>query len=201
MWARTSVWVLLGLSLALAPSALRAESSVPTLRLGSQEVGMSVGPMLPWRVKQAQSTKLFGVGVMPSWSIALTDPIGEGWYKGQLRLGVELVALQSTEPVATASLGITPKMTYSFTGLGRLRPYLEGSGGPMWTDLGGRVPEQPGWFNFVVMGGGGLSYFLTPHVSIQVGGRFYHISNAGTRPTNRGLNFALPYVGLSWYLF
>lgn len=200
-WVRLVLGVVLGLTATLPPSLLRADSSFPTLRLGSQEVGLSIGPILPWRVKQAQVTKLFGVGAVPSWSIALTDPIGHGWYEGQIRLGVELVALQTTEPVATASLGIAPKMSYSFTGLGRFRPYVEGGGGPMWTDLGGRVPEQPGWFNFVVQGGGGFAYFVTPNLAINAGGRFYHISNGGTRPTNRGLNFGMPYLGFSWFLF
>lgn len=201
---RASRWIsILSLLCLLAASErVHAETSAPThRRLGTQEVGLSIGPMLPWRVKQAQSTKLFGVGTMPSWSITLTDPIGTGWYEGQLRLGVELVVLRTHEPVTTGSVGVTPKMSYTFTALGRLRPYVEGGGGPLWTELAGRVPEQPSGVNFLVMGGGGVAYFLTPQLAVNVGGRFYHISNGGLRDTNRGLNFGVPYLGISWFMF
>ncbi|MFO0775236.1 MAG: acyloxyacyl hydrolase [Nitrospiraceae bacterium] len=138
---------------------------------------------------------------MPTWSIGLTDPIGQGWYEGQLRLGVEVHILRTDRPLVTESVAVTPKMTYVFTHGGHWRPFIDGGGGPIWTELGGKIPEQPGWFNFLVFGGGGVSYAVTPRLSLVLGGRFAHISNAGTRPTNRGVNYGLPYVGLSWVLF
>ncbi|WP_455377572.1 acyloxyacyl hydrolase [Petrachloros mirabilis] len=73
--------------------------------------------------------------------------------------------------------------------------------GPIWTDLGGRVPEQPGQFNFVVWDGAGIAWFLNPDWSIQAGYRFVHISNGGTRLPNSGLNFGLPFLGISHNLF
>ncbi|GKS60347.1 lipid A 3-O-deacylase [Nitrospira sp.] len=187
--------------LSVIPSRPQADSTFPGIRLGTQEVGLSLGPMLPWRVKPSQSTKLFGVEVLPSWSITLTDSVGTGWYEGQFRLGAELVLLYTYEPVTSGSVGLTPKLAYTFTALGRWRPFLEGGGGPVWTELGGQVPEQPAAFNFIVMGGGGLSYLVSPQLALTIGGRFYHISNGGTRSTNRGLNFGFPYLGFSWYLF
>lgn len=189
------------LLLSLIPGRAQADSTFHGIRLGTQEVGLSLGPMLPLRVKPSQSTKLFGLGVLPSWSIALTAPVGTGWYEGQFRLGAELVLLYAYEPVTSGSIGLTPKMAYTFTALRRWRPFLEGGGGPVWTELGGQVPEQPAAFNFIVMGGGGLSYLVSPQLALTVGGRFYHISNAGTRSTNRGLNFWYPYLGFSWFLF
>ncbi len=203
MTLRAASWSILStlVSLLAIAAPCHADPVQPAPRLGSQEVALAVGPMLPWRVKPAQSTKLFGLGAMPSWSMTLTDSIGSGWYAGQLRLGVELVALRTHEPVHSGSIGVTPKMTYALTSLGPWRPFVEGGGGPLWSELGGRVPEQPAAFNFVVMGGGGLSYFLTSQLALNLGGRFYHISNGGTRSTNRGLNFGFPYVGFSWFLF
>jgi len=59
-------------------------------------------------------------------------------------------------------IGLTPKMTYTSTAFGRVHPFIEGGGGPMWTDLGGRIPEQPEQFNFLVWGGAGCAYDLTP---------------------------------------
>jgi len=62
-----------------------------------------------------------------------------------------------------------------------VRFFVEGGGGRLWTDLGGRVPEQSSKFNFVLMTGGGLSWFVSSKLAISAGYRFYHISNAGLR--------------------
>ena len=133
--------------------------------------------------------------------MTLTDPIGSNWYRGQVALGAELLSFGTSEPQTGYGVGVTPKLQYTFTGLGRLRPYIDGGGGPIWTDLGGRVPEQPGHFNFAVWGGAGCAWSLTSQWAVMVGYRFVHISNGGTRMPNSGLNYGLPFVGLTFSLF
>ena len=133
--------------------------------------------------------------------MTITDPIGSIWYRGQVSLGAELLALTTSEPITAYGIGFTPKLQYLFVGLDRLRPYIEGSGGPIWTDLGGQVPEQPGEVNFVVWGGAGGAWLLTPQWALNIGYRFVHISNGGTRMPNSGLNFGLPFAGLSYSIF
>lgn len=185
----------------LSPCRTGAETVMPTTTIGTQTVGLAVGPLFPIRLMPAQSSKLFGAAAVPSWTMALTDPIGSDWYRGQIGIGAELPTFRTDEPVTAYGVGVTPKLVYTFTALNRLRPYLEGGGGPLWTDLGGRVPEQPGQFNFLVWGGAGCSWFLTPQWAVQAGYRFVHISNGGTRQPNSGLNFGMPFVGLSFNLF
>lgn len=156
--------------------------------------------MFPIRVRPGQSSKLFGAAAIPSWSVTVTDPVGAGWYRGQVSLGAELLLFGTSEPKTAYGIGATPTLHYTFISLDRLRPYVEGGGGPIWTDLGGRVPEQPGHFNFVVWGGAGCAWLLSTQWAVNVGYRFVHISNAGTRMPNSGLNFGLPFVGLSYSL-
>ncbi|HLZ34203.1 MAG TPA: acyloxyacyl hydrolase [Nitrospira sp.] len=187
--------------LLLLPSWVGGETFTPSTTIGTQTVGFTAGPLFPIRLMPAQSSKLFGVAAAPSWAITLTDSIGSSWYQGQVGIGVELPTFRTDEPVTAYGIGISPKLLYSFTALGRLRPYLEGGGGPLWTDLGGRVPEQPGQFNFIVWGGAGCSWFLTPQWAVQAGYRFVHISNGGTRHPNSGLNAGMPFVGLSFSFF
>jgi lipid A 3-O-deacylase len=175
-----------------------ADEPIPHPAIGAQTVGLAVGPIFPIRVMPGQSTKLFGTAVIPSWSVTITDPIGSGWYQGQVSLGAELPMFRTSEPVTAYGVGITPKLQYMFVGLTRLRPYIEGGGGPMWTDLGGQVPEQPGEFNFVIWGGAGGAWRLTPQWALNVGFRFVHISNGGIESPNSGLNFGLPFAGLSY---
>jgi len=98
-------------------------------------------PLLPIRVQANQSSKLFRAAAMPTWSMTIIDPIGSNWHRGQVVLGTELLAFGTSEPVTGYGVGITPKLQSTFVGLDRLWPYIEGGGGPLWTDLGGRVPE------------------------------------------------------------
>lgn len=178
-----------------------AEELPASLPVGTHTIGMAGGPFFPLRVLSSQSSKLFGETVLPSWTVTLTEPIGSGWYQGQLALGAEIVAFHTNEPITAYSAGFTPKLIYTSTAFGRMRPFLEAGGGPLWTDLGGRVPEQPGQFNFLVWGGAGCSYQMTHTWTIDAGYRVMHISNGGTRSPNSGLNFGLPFLGLSyrWY--
>jgi hypothetical protein len=178
-----------------------ADQSIHPPPAGSQTVGLIAGPFFPIRVTPSQSTKLFGAATALSSSFTVAGPWGAGWYQSQLSLGAELLGFSTTEPIGAYGIGLSPKLVYTFTGLGKLRPFFEGGGGPLWTDLGGRVPEQGGQFNFLVWGGAGCSWVLNAHWAVQAGYRFTHISNAGTRDPNSGLNFGLPFIGVSYSLF
>jgi lipid A 3-O-deacylase len=185
----------------LSPHFAGADEPIAPVAKGIQTVGLAVGPFFPIRLMPSQSSKLFGTAIMPSWTMTITDSLGSNWYRGQVSVGAELLAFETSEPVTGYGVGIAPKLQYTFVGLDRLRPYLEGGGGPLWTDLGGQVPEQPGEFNFVVWGGAGCSWLLTPHWTMNVGYRFVHISNGGTRTPNSGLNFGLPFAGISYSFY
>ena len=178
-----------------------AQEFPATTPVGSHTIGLTAGPFSPIRVLSSQSSKLFGEALVPSWTVTLTEPVGSSWYQGQLALGAEVIAFHTAEPLTAYGVGFTPKLVYTSTAFGRVRPFIEGGGGPMWTDLGGRVPEQPGQFNFLVWGGAGCSYQMTRHWALNAGYRIMHISNAGTRDPNSGLNVGLPFIGLSYQGF
>ena len=186
------------LTILLVPT-IQAEDVSPTITVGTQEVGLTAGYLLPHRLTGDHVTKQQGPAVMPSWMMTLTEPIGPGWLRGQISVGAEMVYLEFREPIVTHGVGFTPRIKYTFVALGRLRPYAEFAGGPFWTDLGGRIPEQGSEFNFVLTGGVGVSWFLTPQLAANVGYRFHHISDAGTKYPNLGLNASLPFGGFSFY--
>ncbi|MDF0643273.1 MAG: acyloxyacyl hydrolase [Nitrospira sp.] len=199
---RSLVTVVLSLSLFLpTPPLAHAEEISAQRPIGTQTVGITAGPFFPIRLTEDQSTKLFGGATGLSTSFTLTDPMGSGWYQGQISLGAELIGFFTSEPSGSYGIGLSPKLGYTFIGAGRFQPYLEGGGGPMWTDLGDRVPEQSSQFNFLVWAGAGCSFLLSPQWAVTVGYRFMHISNAGLSQPNSGLNFGLPYLGLQYSLF
>jgi lipid A 3-O-deacylase len=187
LWSRLTV-----------PLARGGEVS-PTITVGTQEIGLTAGYMFSHRLTELHTTKQHGPALMPSWMMTLTDPIGDSWYRGQISIGAEMVYLQFREPVLTHGVGFTPRIKYTFVALGRLRPYAEFTGGPFWTDLGGNIDEQANEFNFVLTGGVGVSWFISPQVAFNAGYRFHHISNAGTAFPNLGLNASLPFGGFSFY--
>ena len=192
---------LLAAVVCLSPRMACADEPTSPAVIGAHTVGLVVGPFFPIRLVPSQSSKLFGAAAMPSWSMTLTGPIGSSWYRGQIAFGAELLAFGTSEPKTAYGIGATPKLQYAFIGLDRLRPFIKGGGGPIWTDLGGRVPEQPGQFNFALWSGAGCAWLFTPQWALNTGYRFVHISNAGVRTPNSGLNFGLPFVGLSYSFY
>lgn len=189
----------LTLAAVLVAPTVQAGEFVPAITVGTQEVGLTAGYMFSHRLTHLHKTKQHGPALMPSWMITLTDPIGDSWYRGQVSLGAEMIYLEFREPLVTHGIGFTPRIKYTFVALGRLRPYAEFAGGPFWTDLGGRIREQANEFNFVLVGGVGVSWFVTPQLAVNAGYRFHHISNAGTAFPNLGLNASLPFGGFSFY--
>jgi len=183
---------------ALATPVLAADPS-PTITVGTQEIGLSAGYLLPQRLTKHHTTKQEGPALMPSWMMTLTDPVGDGWYRGQVSLGAEVVYIQFQKPVLTHGIGFTPKIKYTFVALDRLRPYVEFAGGPFWSDLTDKVPEESSQFDFVLTAGFGVSWFVTDQTALNAGYRFHHISNAGTSYPNIGLNSSLPFGGFSYY--
>ena len=193
------VYILLITLMAALTSPIYAADPTPRITVGTQEIGLTVGYMLPSHFKRNQTTNQQGEAFMPSWMMTVTDPLGDSWYRGQISLGAEMVYLQYQEPIVAHGFGFTPKIKYSFTALGRIRPYAEFAGGPLWTDLAGRIPEESSRFNFILSGGLGVSYFLTDQAALNVGYRYQHISNAHTSQPNIGLNASMPFVGFSFY--
>jgi opacity protein-like surface antigen len=189
----------LAIFIIMTVSGVQAGDFSPTITVGTQEVGLTAGYLFGHRLTDLHTTKQHGPALMPSWMITLTDPIGDSWYRGQISLGAEMVYLQFQEPLVTHGIGFTPRIKYTFVALGRIRPYMEFAGGPFWTDLGGQIPEEANEFNFVLTGGVGISWFLTPQLAFNAGYRFHHISNAGTAFPNLGLNASMPFGGFSFY--
>lgn len=196
-FARIILTAILGVTLTVS-RALASDVS-PVITVGTQEVGLTAGYMFSHRLTHLHTTKQHGPALMPSWMMTITDPIGDSWYRGQVSLGAEMVYLEFREPLLTHGVGFTPRIKYTFVALGRFRPYVEFAGGPFWTDLGGRIREEANQFNFVLTGGVGVSWFVTPQLAFNAGYRFHHISNAGTAFPNLGLNASLPFGGFSFY--
>ena len=100
----------LALGSLMTTTGVYAGDGPPTITVGTQEIGLSAGYLVPHLLKGKKSkTEQSGPAFMPSWMMTLTDPIGGSWYRGQISLGAEMVYIQFQEPVLTHGVGFTPK--------------------------------------------------------------------------------------------
>ena len=77
-------------------------------------------------------------------------------------------------------------------------PYYFLGGGMVWTSL--EAPELDRIWNFQVVWGGGLKRMTRRGPGLVLEFRNHHISNAGTRGENLGVNAAMLVVGAHWVL-
>jgi hypothetical protein len=77
-------------------------------------------------------------------------------------------------------------------------PYYTLAGGMAWTSL--EVPEVDRIWNFQVVWGAGIKYITRRGPGLMLEFRNHHLSNAGTRGENLGVNAAMAVVGVHWVL-
>ncbi len=116
-------------------------------------------------------------------------------FLNNLRWNVSLFAGTRFHPSEAFLVGLNPGLRYYLPcKIGRLRPFIEGGAGAMITDIGS--PNLGSKFQFNEQIGLGYEWDFTQHSSIKISYRFLHISNAGLRNPNRGVNAHL--LVLAW---
>jgi hypothetical protein len=80
----------------------------------------------------------------------------------------------------------------------RWTPYYTVGGGMAWTSLD--VPEVDRLWNFQVVWGAGVKRITRRGPALMLEFRNHHISNAGTRGENLGVNAAMLVAGVHWVL-
>jgi Lipid A 3-O-deacylase (PagL). len=96
---------------------------------------------------------------------------------------------ESVRAVSTALL-----LRHSWRGDKPIRPYVEISTGPMYAEK--RVPAATSRFNFVSLGGAGVTFNADGRFPFFAGYRVMHISNGGYAPRNPGLNIGAIVMGV-----
>ncbi|MDF0672922.1 MAG: acyloxyacyl hydrolase [Nitrospira sp.] len=156
----------------------------------------------------AQGTTVVGNGpsanrsavfVIPRLGMVLTDPLGTGWWQGNVEFLVQPVFARFTQPFAAEAAGGSFLLKYNFLSFGRWVPFWDVGAGMIWTNLAPRIPEQSTQFEFVLETGPGVHYFVTDRITWTMGVRLHHISNSNLGDRNTGINGVLPYIGLSFF--
>lgn len=132
-----------------------------------------------------KDTGVWNLGVRYGW--ILTAPHGPGFLSGRFEYAVDAVpAFVVFQPGNTAyGAGLNPLgLKWIFAARGNAQPYLELSGGTLFTNHD--VPSGTSRINFTSGAALGV-HFLRQHAwSLEL--RYMHISNAGLATSNRGIN-------------
>jgi Lipid A 3-O-deacylase (PagL) len=146
-----------------------------------------------------------GIGNIGAWNAGLrygwilTDLHGPGPLRGRFEYAVDLVPIFWVFQPADTAYGVVLlpfALKWDFQQHGRIVPYLETGGGPVYTSR--TVPAGISRWNFDPGGAAGV-YFLGKkfHWSTEI--RYLHISDAGLTNPNPGVNTVQVRVGFGFY--
>jgi lipid A 3-O-deacylase len=185
------------LLLGIVPGVAAAFDADSAFAVGTTIVGLQVGGGVQNNI--AEDPPITGISflnVTPRLSYLFFPPFGSGWLRSAIEPGVEGWFQYYLEPRPFTAEGLKGALRYHFIGFGPVVPYLEATAGAGGTNL--NVREIRSHYTFVVEGGAGVSYFVTPDVSLNLGYRLQHISNGGFGHPNRGVNSNTGVLGVSF---
>jgi hypothetical protein len=131
-------------------------------------------------------TGIWNAGLRYGW--VLTYPHGPGFLKGRFEYAVDAVpAYLIFQPRNTAyGVGLNPlNLKWNFATRGKIAPYVELSGGTLFTTS--KVPPHTSNVNFTPSAAFG-THFLGAKYAWTIEARYLHISNAGLGDLNPGIN-------------
>ena len=146
------------------------------------------------RSRGTSHTGVWNAGLRYGW--ILTRPHGPGFLKGRFEYALDAVPVFLVfQPANTAyGAGFNPlNLKWNFATRGRVVPYLELSGGTLFTNHD--VPTGTDSVNFTSSAALG-AHFLGESRNWSVELRYMHISNAGLCDPNPGINTVQVRVGI-----
>lgn len=121
----------------------------------------------------------------------------DDWYRGNWELLEEVLGGGQTYPNPSYVFGETTLLRYSLATGTRWMPFFDAGVGILATDIG--HPDLSTTFEFNGQVGPGVSFFWRKNSAVTFQYRFTHISNAGIRRPNQGVNEHMFYAGVAWY--
>ena len=197
-------WWFLGFIMVTCTPALSQEvpqTSNPVDSLfqrGNYEAGVSTGvlfsPILPDKGRPTVNYTLSGAQF--GWMI--TDVNSSSWLPGNVELLGETVGGTPFNGTGIYLVGGTAWIRYNFVEPNcRMIPYVQGGAGAELTDFDQRLIGEH--FNFNLNLGAGMHCFVQRNLSIDIGCRFQHLSNARLSHTDIGVNAFGPELGVSYF--
>jgi hypothetical protein len=167
------------------------------MRAGVRHVGVDVGPALGMKILGGMQEHDFAL-MRIQYGLMLDGAFQpEGSTLGNWEVIGELFAGNQFEPKGAYLVGVAPVLRCHVNTGTRWMPFVDLGAGFSATDIG--LPDLRTVFEFNVQGGAGFNYFLWDDTAITAQYRFLHLSNAGLKRPNLGVNTNVIYVGLNHF--
>jgi hypothetical protein len=118
------------------------------------------------------------------------------WFGGNLEGIAQLMAGGQEKPHASYLVALNPGLRYHFRTGTRFVPFVGGSFGVALSDIDDA--DATGKFQFNQQIGGGMRYFFDTDKAVTFDYAFWHVSNAGIREPNDGVNTHVFSLGVAW---
>jgi len=131
----------------------------------------------------------------------LTGEIGSGWKRGRFEYGFGLVPVfLQLRPRPIYGAGFEPLILRWNSSLrtGHVAPYIELAGGAVRTNSNLPAKDTSN-FNFTARGGGGIQIYRKRRQSVEIGCRWWHLSNANLGVRNPEFNGIQVSLGYHWF--
>ena len=167
----------------------------PAARLRVERVELRTG--YGWQYKSSTRPDNFQIHpLLVSALLPLTGEVGPSWLRGRAEWNPELFLALFTHPYDRPLAGITPiQLKYTLTPKGRFSPYGLAGAGVLYANINRR--ETGNDLNFNLQLGVGTYIRLSGNADLILEYRHIHISNAGIREDNTGLNTHTFLAGIS----
>lgn len=119
------------------------------------------------------------------------------WFRGNWEFQIELFGGAQFRPDVEWIAGITPHLRYNFATGTRLTPFVDFGAGLTGTGIG--TPDLGSRFQFNEQAGLGAHWFLTRSTAITLEVFYMHLSNAGIKEPNCGVNGVKGLIGLTFF--
>jgi lipid A 3-O-deacylase len=181
-------------------TAVAAENLPPPLKKGNWDLAI-------WTAGATGEENHNSFGEAQIWTAGifvgkvLSDPEGRGWLRGSLEYGVNLSPLLVTFGSQSVHGGGVEPVVLRWNGshhLRRLVPFIELAGGAAVTSSNLPAGDTSS-FNFTAKGGGGIHLITRRHRSLDLGCRWWHVSNANLGVRNPEFNGVQVILGYHWF--
>ena len=161
---------------------------------GAQEISVSGGAGLGMRILGSHFSHDLALAAV-DYGVMLTET--KGRWPGNLEVVGEQWGGFQLHPDERYIVSATPFLRYNFATGTRLVPFLGGGAGVTATGI--RNGELSTTCEFNLQAVCGARYFLKDNFAINLEYRFMHISNAGIKYPNLGVNTCLVLIGGAFY--
>jgi hypothetical protein len=187
------------LLLLLLVRSVHAQAEVPGAQHRNWDVGVWLaGATGEENLNSFSEAQTLTVGVFAG--IELAGEIGQGWRKGRLEYGFDVLPVfRQLRPLPIYGGGFEPVILRwnSSLRVGPIAPFLELAGGALRTNTNFAAGDTSN-FNFSARGGGGIRILTSRRRFAEIGCRWSHISNANLGAKNPEFNGIQVSLGYHW---